>query len=145
MLSPMKSTWQASRHSPLPIQVLLGMRLTGHFIIFNIQSSKCLSHLPDCRCRMLELCTTVLRWYITWKVKVRKTGAWVWSWNIPHTMLHTKHKLNPLRADSGYIRATNVVPFCGFLFGSHVRQRTDNIAGTLLVLPLSETVVIRVG
>ena len=49
------------------------------------------------------------------------------------------------RADSGFIRATNAVPFGGFLLGSHVRQRTDIIAGNLLVLPLSETVVIRAG
>ena len=51
----------------------------------------------------------------------------------------------PFRADSGYIRATNVAPFCGFLLGSHVRERTDDIAGYLLVRPLSETVVLRAG
>ena len=39
--------------------------------------------------------------------------------------------------DSEFIRATNIVPFCGFLLGSHVRQRTDIISGNLLVLPLS--------
>ena len=51
----------------------------------------------------------------------------------------------PFRADSGYIRATNVVPFCGFLLESDVQQRTDDIAGNLLVGPLPETVVIRAG
>ena len=53
--------------------------------------------------------------------------------------------LKPFRADSGYIRATDVVPFSGFLLGSHVQQRTDDNAGNLLVLPLSEAVVIRTG
>ena len=47
--------------------------------------------------------------------------------------------------DGTPIRATNVVPFCGFLLGSHVRQTTDDIAGYFLVRPLSETVVIRAG
>ena len=44
-----------------------------------------------------------------------------------------------------YIHSTNIVPFCGFLLGSHVRQRTVDIAGYLLAVPLSETVIIRAG
>ena len=55
------------------------------------------------------------------------------------------HSLQPFRADSGFIRATNIVLFCGISLGGHVQQRTDIIAGNLLVLPLSETVVIRAG
>ena len=47
------------------------------------------------------------------------------------------------RADSRYIRTTNITIL--WLLGSHVRQRTDLIAGNLLLLPLSETVVIRAG
>ena len=43
------------------------------------------------------------------------------------------------------ISAQYIVPFCGFLLGNHVRQQNNDIAGKLLVLPLSETVVIRVG
>ena len=51
----------------------------------------------------------------------------------------------PFRADSGYIRAIYIVPFYGFLLGSHVRQQNNDIACKLLVLPLSETVVIDKG
>ena len=48
-------------------------------------------------------------------------------------------QIGPFRADSGFIRATNVALFCGFSLGINVRQRTDIIAGNLLVLPLFET------
>ena len=53
-------------------------------------------------------------------------------------------KLNPLGLIA-YIFATDVVPFSGFSLGSLVQQRTDNNAGNLLVLLLSETMVIRAG
>ena len=51
----------------------------------------------------------------------------------------------PFRAHSAKSHTFDIVLFCGFSLSNEVRPRTSILAGSLLVFPLSKTIVIRAG
>ena len=62
----------------------------------------------------------------------------LWIRPCMHCCPETKSKMRPKKKNPPIRNLVSTL-------GSHVRRRTDDIAGNFLVLPLSETVVIRAG
>ena len=103
---------------------------------YYIKQSHCFSNNDPCHVNWNDCVNFLLR---------AATSIVIALWPVEGKASFIITYINPYRANSEYICTTNVVPFCGFLLGSRVWQRIDMIAGNLLVLPLSETVVIRAG